>query len=379
MAIEREAISLSFAWKGATVKEPLSIQVVQLVFQNSGAEVSVNLPQEPPKKRLSSLRFICDFGSRRNTSERLNVEIKLVRTMEVKVGVFEPGPSRGPRMMSPSGEVFCQETVRRRDHSIPLTLPKDFEIGQKYQLVVSSNDLSPTAALVREGEPPSTTTVGALLEDMHSPVFWTRYTQQERAERLELQRAKLKLTFLLSCNLTSMVRGKKSECIERLEAQHIECRINKDVEIMKLEGEAVDEAVDNLESQALLGWAREIERLTQESGTKPSDNQCLQLACPILGTAGFGTIMRSILNATFFDSSPPEAAPLIQDVCESFSQECMLKFSGVPKGMPEATESRTEDSEAPPAAGAAGETRETAAAPATAVAPETQQNRCIVS
>lgn len=190
------------------------------------------------------------------------------------------------------------------------------------------------------------TSVGAVLADIDDPLSETRYGKEERQQKHALRGAKEDLARLLRPKLVPIIQRKASECMAGLRARRIEYRVNKNIDTQLLR-QTVEGVIDSLDVHALMGWA-ELERRrieTFEPERRPSDRELLQHACPVLGVRGFGEIMRPFLRAAFLDPLPEEANSLVEEVCESFAQECMDEFSIPAKGAP--IESSTVESATP--------------------------------
>jgi hypothetical protein len=78
------------------------------------------------------------------------VTTEQVRNLALTAGVFEKGRAIGPVVMSPSGKITRQETLVRSNRSIGLEIPEELELGQTYTLLVSSDNLSLSARLVKQ-------------------------------------------------------------------------------------------------------------------------------------------------------------------------------------------------------------------------------------
>lgn len=165
-----EKIVLNFAWTGPNIwhggssRGGLDVRVVDLVFRGAKTDISVHLPQNINPVAPQKFSFTCrkyhdtemELSGRRfkplakeTHPDSLCVTTEQVRNLTVKAGFFERGRPIGPKVMDSSGRITQQETVRRSDRNVRLEIPEELELGQTYNLVVSSEDLSLSARLVK--------------------------------------------------------------------------------------------------------------------------------------------------------------------------------------------------------------------------------------
>ncbi len=157
-----DKIIVNFAWvgpntsSGGSSRSGLDVRVVDLVFKGAKTKISVHLPENINPAGAQKFPFTClryhEMGVAKKTSpESLRVTIEQIHNFTVRVGLFEMGRPIGPKIMdSSTGEITKQQTVRRSDRDVRLEIPEAFEIGQTYSLVVSSDDLSLSARLIKE-------------------------------------------------------------------------------------------------------------------------------------------------------------------------------------------------------------------------------------
>ncbi len=151
-----EKIVLNFAWTGPNTwcggcsGGGLSVGVVDLIFKDAKTNISVSLPENINPTTPKKLSFRCRKPLGETRPDSLGVTTEQVRNLTLKAGVFEKGRPIGPRVMDSSGKITQQETVTRSDRAIDLEIPQEFESGKTYSLVVSSDDLSLSARLVKE-------------------------------------------------------------------------------------------------------------------------------------------------------------------------------------------------------------------------------------
>jgi hypothetical protein len=150
-----EKIVLNFAWtgpntwRGGSSRWGLDIRVVDLVFKDAKTDVSVHLPQNINPVVPQKFPFTCRKSWKETHPDSLCVTTEQVRNLVLKAGVFEKGRPIGPMVMDSSGRITQQETLRRSDEAIGLEVPEELELGQTYNLVVLSEDLSLSARLVK--------------------------------------------------------------------------------------------------------------------------------------------------------------------------------------------------------------------------------------
>lgn len=150
-----EKIVLNFAWtgpntwSGGSSRGGLDVRVVDLVFKGATTNVSVHLPENINPVAPQKFSFTCRKSWKETHPDSLCVTTEQVRNLALKAGVFEKGRPIGPKVMDSSGRITQQETLRRSDTPIELEVPEELELGQTYNLVVSSEDLSLSARLVK--------------------------------------------------------------------------------------------------------------------------------------------------------------------------------------------------------------------------------------
>lgn len=169
-AATSDKIVLNFGWKGPNIwnggssRSGLDVRVVDLVFKGAKTDISVHLPENISPVAAQKFPFTCrryhetevELGGRRfkpllkeTHPNSLCVTVEQIRHLTVRAGFFEKGRPIGPVILDPTGRITQQETVRRTDRDIRLEIPEELEIGQTYSLVVTSNDLSLSARLLK--------------------------------------------------------------------------------------------------------------------------------------------------------------------------------------------------------------------------------------
>lgn len=147
-------IVLNFAWTGPNTwlggssRGGLDARVVDLVFQGATTNVSVHLPENiypiaPQKFSFTCRKLMKPFllQWKETHPDSLCVTTEQVRNLALKAGMFEKGRPTGPMVLDSSGRITQQETLLRSDISIDLEVPEELELGQTYNLVVSSDYL----------------------------------------------------------------------------------------------------------------------------------------------------------------------------------------------------------------------------------------------
>lgn len=151
-----EKIVLNFAWTGPNTWRRgsscggLDVRVIDLVFKGATTDISVHLPENINPVAPQKLPFTCRKPWKETHPDSLCVTTEQIRNLALKAGVFEKGRPISPMVMDSSGRITQQETLRRSDRAIGLEIPEELELGQTYSLVVSSDDLSLSARLVKE-------------------------------------------------------------------------------------------------------------------------------------------------------------------------------------------------------------------------------------
>ncbi len=164
MAAASDKVILNFAWegpnrcRGGSSAGGLDIWVVDLAFAGAKTAISVAIPENINPAIARKFPFTCrhmlgqtGIVQRETHPDLLRVTVEQVRSLTLKAGVFEKGRPIGPITLDPlTGRRSQQETLRRTDRSVELKLPEKLEIGQTYKLVVTSEDLSLSARLIKE-------------------------------------------------------------------------------------------------------------------------------------------------------------------------------------------------------------------------------------
>jgi len=149
-------IILNFYWngpktfRGGALAGGLEVGVVDLKFQNSKTEISVNIPDRILTSSPQKLKFSCRKSFKVTTPDSLIVPIEKVQNLILKAGYFEKGRPIGPKIMDSMGRITQQQTLRRSDRTVKLDVLEELEEGQTYNLVVTSKELSLSACLVKE-------------------------------------------------------------------------------------------------------------------------------------------------------------------------------------------------------------------------------------
>lgn len=151
-----EKIILNFAWTGPNIwrggssRGGLDVGVVDLIFKGATTDISIHLPENINPVTPQKFSFTCRKSLKETHPDSLRVTIEQIHNLTIKAGFFEKGRSIGPMVMDFSGKITQQQPLRRSDREVRLDIPDNLELGQIYSLVVSSNDLSLSARLVKE-------------------------------------------------------------------------------------------------------------------------------------------------------------------------------------------------------------------------------------
>ena len=123
------------------------IGVIDLEFKNANAHISVHIPENIFPTTVQKLSFTCTNIKRQNVKsvavvlislllkkhafELLNVTIKQIQNLKIKVGVFEEESSNKYISYHCSGTNTHERKVLRPDSELKLEMPKELEIGKK--------------------------------------------------------------------------------------------------------------------------------------------------------------------------------------------------------------------------------------------------------
>ena len=166
-----EKIILNFGWEGPSSWHGgwshggLDVGVVDLVFKNAKTDISVHIPDNISVSAVKKLPFTCrryhetecELNGRKfkplaqeTHPDSLKVTIEQICNLTIKAGIFVKSPEKGPAIMDSFGKINREKHVLRSDREIKLKVPEELEMGQTYSLVVSSDDLSLSARLLKE-------------------------------------------------------------------------------------------------------------------------------------------------------------------------------------------------------------------------------------
>lgn len=161
MSAAPKGIGVSFAWQGAVNWGGLIenggcyVGVVELQIQGAKTEITVVLPHyEMVAGKLYKFPFECtQYGDRvtvvyghrlRNTIKEthpqiLDLKVEQVAKLSLKAAFFEESPRKGPATLDmATGRITHQTYMLRRDFPVALDIPSKLEVGQHYQLLVTS-------------------------------------------------------------------------------------------------------------------------------------------------------------------------------------------------------------------------------------------------
>lgn len=147
----------SSSWQGGCFRGGLDVGVVDLLFKNAKTEISVNIPDNISVSTIKRLPFTCRKPFAKETHpDSLIITIEKIRSLTVKAGIFEESPIKGPAIMDSLGKTTREKRILRSDREIKLEVPEVMESGQTYSLIVTSNDFSFSARLLKEEKTKST-------------------------------------------------------------------------------------------------------------------------------------------------------------------------------------------------------------------------------
>lgn len=113
----------------------LHTKLVRLNFQNAKTRISIQIPQNISPSTPQRLSFTCRHPNNEETyPDTLSVTIEKMRGLKIQACIDEVA-QRGPTI--------------RSEREIPLQSPNNFEAGQTYHLVLSSDDFSLSATLIK--------------------------------------------------------------------------------------------------------------------------------------------------------------------------------------------------------------------------------------
>lgn len=169
-AIEGKII-LNFGWEGPSSwhggwsQGGLNAGVVDLIFKNAKTDTLVHIQENSSPSIVKKLRFTrrryheteCELNGRKfrplaqeTYPDSLAVTVEQIHNLTIKVGIFEESPHKGPAIMDSFGWITLEKHALRSDKEIKLEVPEALEIGQTYTLIVTSNNFSFSARLLKE-------------------------------------------------------------------------------------------------------------------------------------------------------------------------------------------------------------------------------------
>lgn len=156
-AATSEKIVLNFGWIGPSTWQGgwsqggLTVGVVDLVFKNAKAQISVEIPKDIAPSTLQKLPFTCQRDLVQTHPSSLKVTIEQIHNLIIKVGIFEASRRKeGPSIIDHSGRITQSGCLHRSERTVKFEIPEELEVGKTYCLVVTSNDFSFSAHLLKE-------------------------------------------------------------------------------------------------------------------------------------------------------------------------------------------------------------------------------------
>ncbi len=151
-----EKIILNFAWEGPNTRsgrsfrESQDIRVIDLAFKGAKTDIIVYLPENISPVTPKKFSFTSREPFKETHLDSLSVTIEQVRSLVLNACVFEKERETGSVVMNPLRRIIQDENLIRRAKPIGLEIPKELELGQTYNIVVSSLGFSFSARLVKE-------------------------------------------------------------------------------------------------------------------------------------------------------------------------------------------------------------------------------------
>lgn len=310
-SITNDKIILNFGWQGPNSKYGgwseggLDVRVVDLLFKNAKTEISVHIPEKISPIAVQKLSFTCrryheqewELNGRKikplakeSHPDLLNITIEQIRNLKIKAGFFEESPHKGSVITNNSGVITREKRELRSDRDVKLEVLEKLEIGQIYSLVITSNNLSLSARLIKEEEVPVTQTSAA--EDAQLSLDQTELFQLLGDILLPLMGVKvmefgIKLMTVSSGNNLAM----NSIADQTLGIEALKSEINK------IEKNALKELMIKVQASIAAWESKSL--LEQNALEKEAFKACFNA----IGDQGLINIMRSNLTALVQDNN----------------------------------------------------------------------------
>lgn len=250
----------------------LHTKLVRLNFHNANTRISVQIPKNISPSAPQQLSFTCRNPNNQETHpDTLSVTIEKVRGLKIQACIDEVAQI-GPTI--------------RSEREVPLQLPENFEAGQTYHLLLSSNDFCFAAKLIKL--------------DLHA-----------------VKKAKDELKDLLYSQLTVQMGIAIFEfaltCLELPE-------YDPSVAAEKVGSGAIQNEIDKIPPNFLVSSMEKI-RLLQRSGNEKALNQeCLKM----VGSQGIVNIFARTLEGLMMGNVPPEVTKRVNEVSR-YNKEIVFK------------------------------------------------------
>lgn len=292
-------IDFIFEWQGPNRKGKGCLEggqdttIVKLFFENADTELTVKIPENISPATPQQFPFTCRKWDRDHCESEIflatfTTTIEKIRGLKIKAAVDELSPYSDSRA--------TQKIIFRSERAVPLQLPDILEAGRTYHLLVTSNNLSLAAALVKDEF------------DHHYALNEALKGAQEDA-------------FKFYCNTLLPLMSVKMMQLRWLCRQQPvlepELALNNAIEAIKNEIKKIDftsitESAQRLRSLVLTGNLR--------VGNESVFFKAFYL---ITGPQGLANIMRSCLEGYIYHNVSPETRTIIGQLSERFQEELL--------------------------------------------------------
>lgn len=145
-------IILAFGWKSESSSKSNEQfwGILDLIFKGMQTEINVNIPKNMPSNKIQKLSFTCRKNQKESTCDMIKVAIEQIQNLKIKAVFFNDGPNKNSATM----DTLCQTTLKKYKHGsdseLKLEILEELEIGKKYYIVITSNDLNLKARLIKD-------------------------------------------------------------------------------------------------------------------------------------------------------------------------------------------------------------------------------------
>lgn len=314
------SIMFTFGWQGPNrygkgwADNGLDTTLVNLVFENAKTKISVRIPENispavPQQLSFTCRRFNGKFCESESNPDILKVAIEKIRGLKILAAIDELSPHTGPRIMDSQGRITAERRILRSERQVPLQLPEDLEAGQTYNLVVTSNDYSFSAALVKKEPVQQSVPVQPSANDDQ--------LVQDQTELFTLLGGPL----LPLMGLKVMEFGMRCSQFPQLQPMQAASTAGVDAiknEIQKIEANALKESMGKIRS---LKSEWESTPLSQRA---PKEKALYKACFQLIGPEGIADIMRSNLEGIMQNNISSDVEIIINQISGRF-KEIVLK------------------------------------------------------